>query len=61
LVGSAPIDKDRVAFPAALSYVGPSSIVVNVFEDSGLGLRLSVGNVVNFAGSKLIDNFTKET
>ena len=58
LVGSAPIDKEIEAFPD--SYAASSMIVVKVFDDSGFALRLS-DMVVNFVGSKLIANFTKET
>lgn len=57
-VGSAPIDKDMVAFPT--SYTGSSNTEVRVFGEFGFGVRLSI-TVANFEESKLIDNFTKET
>ncbi len=55
-VGSAPVDKDIEALPDVST--GSSNTEVSVFEKSVFGFRLSA---VNFDGSKLIDNFTKET
>jgi hypothetical protein len=57
LVESAPIDKDKVAFP--VSYLASSTMVVIVFDVSGFGVKLSA-TVANFEESKLTDNFTKE-
>ena len=62
LVGSAPIDKEIDAVPDA--YTESSNTEVRVFwggpDEVIFGARLSL-TVVNFVGSKLMDNFTKET
>ena len=62
LVGSAPIDKEMDAVVDV--YTGSSNTEVRVFwggaDEVIFGARLSF-TVVNFVGSKLMDNFTKET
>ena len=64
-VGSAPIDRDMDAVPIVLLYTASSKTDVNVLVDIRFGVRLSSVSVfvivVNFSGSNLIDNFTKET
>ncbi len=57
--GSAPIDKEIFAVPAALSYTAGSITLDNIFP-SLFSTRLS-DNVVNFEALNLMDSFTKET
>lgn len=58
LVGSAPMDREIIAFP--VSYLGSSITVVKVFG-GGAAAKLSADRVANFAGSKLTVSLTKET